>query len=239
MLTVYKEQDLKGFKLNNPIKCPGVYLEPATRLIELVEHSIEAFSRPEGYHLRFRLDDGVTISKLTDRICKAYTRPGTSRQSDNTFKPLLLWACENDPDYTYWDEEGILRHGEGDHYHVAVILDERKATAQSLHTLRTKFLRMGLVKDMAVIPTKDNGEDRTQPPKSAYERYGMELKTATGRADYIFWLSYICKVRTKESFIGTGQRVWDGSRLSKQTTPRLDGLILPKNHQNEVGLILS
>lgn len=234
MLTVYKEQELKGFKLNNPSSYPGVYLEPTKRLIELVEQSVESFVRPIGFHIRFRLSPGRTISELTDWLAKAYSRPRPKkgRKKENTFRPLYLWTYENDPNHKDNDPDGF-RFQSGFHHHMALILDGHKATERSVHTLKTELLKAGLVLSLKVVAVEDDGETYDEP-----KAYSMDLSQEDGREAYVYWLSYICKVRTKEGFFGTRQRVWDGSRLPKQATPSLDGLVLPKNHQNEVGLIL-
>jgi hypothetical protein len=203
MLTVTKEINIKGYELNNSENYLGVYVEPFLRLIEVVEHSTEVFSRPQGYHLRFRLADGVSIATLVDRLTKNYSRPGRGRKKENTFKPLFLWACESDPNYRFFDDDGVSRPGAGHHYHMAVLLDGRKASPTSLHALRTKLLKLGLVLDMAVIPT--------MTPEG--KGYFKSLNSQLGREEYVFWLSYICKVRTKASLIGSGQRLWDSSRF--------------------------
>lgn len=202
MLTKTKETTIRGHKLNNPMSSPGLYAEPTNKLIDLVEHSVDKFSRPDGYHLRVRLGHGVTISVFLDRLNKSYSRPGTTRKKENTFTPLCLWTCENDPQHKDYDPDGI-RFGSGLHYHVAIILDGRKATAKSLHTLRDQFVDEGLLLDMKVCPT-------TQEQGKAYCK---SLKDEKERSEYIYWLTYICKVRTKEGFIGTGQRVWGSSQL--------------------------
>lgn len=212
MLTVYKEQELNGYELNNPINYPGVFHEPASRLIEIVEHSVEAFSRPRGYHLRFRLSPDRTISEFTDLLTKAYSRPGRSRKRESTFKPLLLWTCENDPNYQYWGDDGLRHYGTGNHYHMALVLDGRKARDKSVHTLRTKFLAAGLVLDMAVIPVNDNGEDYAKP-QSGKVAYSMDIDVQAGKEAYVYWMSYICKVRTKERLIGSSQRIWSSSKI--------------------------
>lgn len=221
MLTVTKETIINGYDLNNPSSYPGLFKEPTDRLIDLIEHARETFSRPQGYHLRFRLGDGVSISKFLDRLKKAYTRPGRSRKIENTFTPLYLWACENDTHHRDTDADGA-RYGSGVHFHMAFILDGRKATGRSLHTLRDKFVADGTLLDMKIVPTMDSGDRKT---------YCQSLNNGAELHAYVYWLSYICKVRTKSTFIGSGKRKWGGSRIPKMGTPFLDCTNAIQNHK--------
>jgi hypothetical protein len=188
MLRITKEQYLNSYKLNNPVSCQGIYEEQAERLIDLVEFSTKKFKIPMGFHLRIRLSDDYPIQAVLDRLCKAYSRPGKRRKKENTFRPLYLWTMENDP------------NDDGNHYHIAFIIDLKKAKMASVHALLAKLEKCGLIADKKVIEATIGGN-------SIYhliDRRGKEL--------YIEWLSYICKVRTKENLRG---RTWGSSRIQQ------------------------
>jgi hypothetical protein len=172
--TEYRKESYMGYKINCSQTLP-CYLGILSDLFERTKIAQRTFTRPLGFHVRYRLKDNVDPRLVTDRLNKFYTLKSKHRLEKHTFSPLWVKAFEYDPDQ------------DDHHCHLAIILEGRVATGVSLNTFFDKLVKQGLLENRKVI--------------SAYDprfKKGVDLKTEEGVAYYFEWLSYIAKVRSKE-----------------------------------------
>lgn len=185
--TMYYQDQYMGYNINCGPNKP-CYLAIIERLFETVEISTTSFTRPIGFHVRYRISNSAKRNTVTDRLNKHYSLKSSHRKKEQTFSPLWVRVTENDPDQ------------DGQHYHLAIILDGRNATRASLAFLFADLFKSNLIEDYKIIPHKD--------PE---HKGGVNLKSNTGKREYFYWLSYIAKVRTKDNI----DQTFSSSRLSK------------------------
>jgi hypothetical protein len=173
----YYKESYMGYSINcsNTLPC---YTGILSHLFDRIKIAQIEFTRPLGFHVRFRLKDGTDPRILTDRLNKYYTLKRKGRKISNTFKPIWVKASELDPDQ------------DGNHIHLAIILEGKKATKKSLDSFSAKLKKDGYLENYSVI----------LPDDLKFQK-GVNLNTEEGIAYYFEWLSYIAKVRSKE-FIG-------------------------------------
>jgi len=173
-----KREHSKGTYMGYAINCSPSkpsYLAILSDLFERIQVSKETFTRPLGFHIRYRLKDSVDDRLVSDRLNKYFSNPSKHRKAQNTFKPIWLQVREVDP------------NRDGEHRHMALVIDGKKATRRSLCTFFANLMKKGFL-DNYCIPKPDEPEYKD----------GVCLKSEEGIACFFYWLSYIAKVRTKE-----------------------------------------
>lgn len=183
----YFKESYMGYEINCSDTKP-CYLGILNAIFERIQLAKESYSKPVGFHLRLRLEEGVSPRDVTDRLNKLYCLPSKHRRTQNTFKPIWVRTLEHDPD------------DDGYHYHFAIILDSRKATMGSLHHFVAKMKKKGFIASHKLVT----------PYNPRFKR-GVPLWTEEGVQEYFYWLSYIAKSRTKEFIPET----FRASRLSR------------------------
>lgn len=183
---MYYEDTYKGY----PIKCETnypCYAAILSKLFEVIQVSKNKYTRPIGFHVRYRLNDSTDGRIVTDKINKYFKNTKAGRKKPNTFKPYWIKVSELDPDQ------------DGSHQHMAIVIDGKKATKLSLHCFFSDLMKRGYLDNYLVIPAKEK----------TYAS-GVNLEDEKGVSYFFHWLSYIAKVNSKE-FIS---QTYSSARLS-------------------------
>ncbi|WP_417448482.1 hypothetical protein [Idiomarina abyssalis] len=182
---IYYGESYEGY----PIKCNTnypCYEEILAKLLRVIQVSKSRYVRPIGFHIRYRVKNSVDGRVVTDRLNKCFRNKNSGRMLKHTFSPCWLKVTEED----------LLRDGE--HHHLALIIEGKYATHASLHCLFAK-LQKKYLQNYEIIKAWD-------------ESYasGVDLRTDKGVTYFFNWLSYIAKSNTKESI----KQTYSTSRLS-------------------------
>lgn len=170
----YYEETFKTY----PIKCEAdypCYLAILSKLLEVIHVSKDKYTRPLGFHVRYRLNDSTDGRVVTDKLNKYYSNTKSRRKKPNTFKPYWIKVSELDPDQ------------DGSHQHMALVIDGKKAKKLSLQYFFSDLMDKGYLDNYLIIPADEQ----------AYIS-GVNLDDEKGVAYFFHWLSYISKVNSKE-----------------------------------------
>jgi hypothetical protein len=173
-----KKKYYKKTYMEYPIKCEvnyPCYLGILSKLMKVIQVGKLKYTRPIGFHIRYRLKDSVDGRVVTDRLSKYLSTPGPHRKKSNTFKPYWLKVSELDP-----DQDGL-------HHHMALIIDGKKAKKASLHCFFANLKKNGYLDNYFIV----------EPHDEMYTA-GVCLKQESGVAYFFNWLSYIAKVSSKD-----------------------------------------
>lgn len=159
---------------NKPMEFYTTYLD---RLILLVETACLTMYKPHVMHLRLKLQEGIQLKLVLDRLNKAVTNKSKS-------KPMYMVKRELDSTQ------------DGEHYHIAYIVDQYRVKSpcvlldKALKRCVENTLELKLVKDYAIRKANLNAvwqEDKHEVPS-------LELLKYKEKA--LYWLAYLCKVRS-------------------------------------------
>jgi len=159
---------------NTPMVFYTAYLD---KLILLVETACLTMYKPHALHLRLKLQDGIQLKLVLDRLNKAVTNKSKS-------KPMYLVKREIDATQ------------DGEHYHIAYVIDQAQVKSpcvlldKALTRCVENTLELKLVKDYTI--RKANLNAVWQEEK--HEVHSLELLKYKAKA--VYWLSYLCKVRS-------------------------------------------
>lgn len=168
----------KGFSFNTYAK---EHNKPAydgllDRMIRVVYFGKSQFRQPAGFHIRFKAAESVGIAQIMDRVRKFYARatPTKRRKASSTFNPVYFLVREID------------RTEDGEHFHLMLILDLKRAKVSSVYGIFDRLVRGGSVQhyDIAVSMTR----------KSRC----IELSDEVDTREFIDWMGYLCKVYSKD-----------------------------------------
>lgn len=151
-----------------PIKCNASY-PVVTRILEalyvMVYKGSTLYSRVRGFHVRFRFTDRMDCRTFSARLSTYYRRK-------SAYTPMRITVAEYD------DGEKSL------HYHMAILLDDRKDTKASLQHFMARLFDSGFVKDYKVIsPARDTK--------------GYRLGGLSDLDGFFEWMTYLAKTATK------------------------------------------
>lgn len=151
-----------------PIKCNASY-PVVTRILEalyvMVYEGSTLYSRVRGFHVRFRFTDKMNCRTFSARLSTYYRRK-------SAYTPMRVTVAEYD------DGEKSI------HYHMAILLDDRKDTKASLQHFMARLFSSGFIKDYKVIsPTRDVR--------------GFKLDALSDLDGFFEWMTYLAKTSTK------------------------------------------
>lgn len=147
------------------------------KLILLVETACLTMYKPHAIHLRLKLQDGIQLKLVLDRLNKAVTNKSKS-------KPMYMVKREIDSTQ------------DGEHYHIAYIVDQYRVKSpcdlldKALKRCIENTLELKLVKHYTILKANLNAvwqEDKHEVnslPLLKYKQKG------------VYWLAYLCKVRS-------------------------------------------
>lgn len=172
----YRSYELprKDRKTELPAVFYTAYLD---KLILLVETACLTMYKPHAIHLRLKLQDGIQLKLVLDRLNKAVTNKSKS-------KPMYMVKREIDSTQ------------DGEHYHIAYIVDQYRVKSpcvlldKTLSRCVENTLELKLVKDYTIRKANLNAvwqEEKHEVPS-------LELLKYKEKA--LYWLSYLCKVRS-------------------------------------------
>ena len=171
----------KSYKLPRQDRKTGLpavfYTAYLDKLILLVETACLTMYKPHVMHLRLKLQDGIQLKLVLDRLNKAVTNKSKS-------KPMYLVKREIDATQ------------DGEHYHIAYIVDQAQVKSpcklldKAIKRCVENTLELKLVKDYAIRKANLNAvwqEEKHEVPS-------LELLNYKEKA--LYWLAYLCKVRS-------------------------------------------
>ena len=159
---------------NTPMVFYASYLD---KLILLVETACLTMYKPHVMHLRLKLQDGIQLKLVLDRLNKAVTNKSKS-------KPMYMVKREIDSTQ------------DGEHYHIAYVIDQAQVKSPCVLLDKTlarcveNELELKLVKHYTILKANLNAvwqEDK-------HEVNSLPLLQYKDKG--VFWLSYLCKVRS-------------------------------------------
>lgn len=149
------------------------YTSYLDKLILLVETACLTMYKPHAIHLRLKLQDGIQLKLVLDRLNKAVGNKAQSR-------PMYMVKREIDST------------DDGEHYHIAYIVDQYRA--KSPYDLLDKTLGRCVENELVLHYTilKANLNAVWQDEK--HEVGSLPLLQYKNKG--VFWLAYLCKVRS-------------------------------------------
>ena len=159
---------------NTPMVFYTAYLD---KLILLVETACLTMYKPHVMHLRLKLQDGIQLKLVLDRLNKAVTNKSKS-------KPMYLVKREIDATQ------------DGEHYHIAYVIDQAQVKSpcvlldKAIKRCVENTLELKLVKDYTIRKANLNAvwqEEKHEVPSLELLKYKQKG---------VYWLSYLCKVRS-------------------------------------------
>lgn len=159
---------------NTPMVFYTSYLD---KLILLVETACLTMYKPHALHLRLKLQDGIQLKLVIDRLNKAVGNKAQSR-------PMYMVKREIDSTQ------------DGEHYHIAYVIDQYRVKSpydlldKALKRCVEDTLELKLVKHYSIRKANLNAvwqEEKHEVPS-------LELLKYKEKA--LYWLSYLCKVRS-------------------------------------------
>lgn len=170
----------RGFRINT--SHDGAVSQWVDRIIDLSSYALKVQYQPTGYVISFELCPGKTIKQFQEALTYYYQE--SSKRTKTPCKPL--WATKfevkqltiDSPEYDNVDDPTRPYA----HYHMALILDGKKAWGRSVRVFLEKCQKSGLVYQYKLS-------------KNRYtEKHGKDLNT--NMEDWIFHASYLAKVAT-------------------------------------------
>jgi len=154
---------------NTPMVFYTSYLD---KLILLVETACSTMYKPHALHLRLKLQDGIQLKLVIDRLNKAVGNKAQSR-------PMYMVKREIDSTQ------------DGEHYHIAYIVDQYRA--KSPYNLLDKTLGR-CVENELVLHYRIRKANLNAVWQEEEEVNSLPLLQYKEKA--LYWLSYLCKVRS-------------------------------------------
>jgi hypothetical protein len=154
---------------NTPMVFYTSYLD---KLILLVETACLTMYKPHAIHLRLKLQDGIQLKLVLDRLNKAVTNKSKS-------KPMYMVKRELDATQ------------DGEHYHIAYIVDQ--ARVKSPCVLLDKTLARCVENELV---------EHYDIPKANLNAVWQEKEEVNSlpllqyKEKALYWLAYLCKVRS-------------------------------------------
>lgn len=155
---------------NTPMVFYTSYLD---KLILLVETACLTMYKPHAIHLRLKLQDGIQLKLVLDRLNKAVTNKSKS-------KPMYLVKRELDATQ------------DSEHYHIAYIVDQYRVNSPCVLLDKTlaRCVENELVKHYTIL--KANLNPVWQEDKHEVDSLPLLKYKQKG----VYWLAYLCKVRS-------------------------------------------
>lgn len=170
----------RGFKINSSHGgCRDTWLDG---LLDMNRYALDVMYEPNGYVVSFEFCEGYGIGHFIDNLNYFYQR--SKRRQKTPCKPIWSWKYEvkmlesSDSEYGEAADPARPYH----HYHVAIILDGKKARARSLKLFMHLQQQQGVIHQYKVSTNRDTG------------KVGKSL-----RADLSGWVyhaSYLAKLDT-------------------------------------------
>jgi hypothetical protein len=169
----------RGYRINTAHE--GAVSQWMDKIIDLSAHALEVQYEPTGYVISFELCPGKTIKQFQEALTYYYR--DSAKRTKTPCKPL--WATKyeekeltsDSPEYSNANDPTRVYA----HYHMAVILDAKKARDKSLQYFLFKC-QEGLVVNYKLSQNQYSG------------RYSKYLNTEMD--DWIYHASYLAKVAT-------------------------------------------
>jgi hypothetical protein len=155
---------------NKPMEFYTTYLD---RLILLVETACLTMYKPHVMHLRLKLQEGIQLKLVIDRLNKAVTNKSKS-------KPMYMVKRELDSTQ------------DGEHYHIAYIVDQYRA--KSPYNLLDKTLVRCVENELVLHYSIRKANLSAVWQEDKHEVPSLELLKYKEKA--LYWLAYLCKVRS-------------------------------------------
>ena len=158
---------------NTPMVFYTSYLD---KLILLVETACLTMYKPHVMHLRLKLQDGIQLKLVLDRLNKAVTNKSKS-------KPMYMVKREIDSTQ------------DGEHYHIAYIVDQYRVKSpcklldKTLSRCVENTLELKLVKDYTIRKANLNAVWQEKEEVNSLPLLQYKEKA-------LYWLAYLCKVRS-------------------------------------------
>lgn len=149
------------------------YTSYLDKLILLVETACLTMYKPHAIHLRLKPQDGIQLKLVLDRLNKAVSNKAQS-------KPMYMVKRELDSTQ------------DGEHYHIAYIVDQYrvKSPCKLLDKTLARCVENELVKHYTILKANLNAVWQDEK----HEVNSLELLKYKDKG--VFWLSYLCKVRS-------------------------------------------
>lgn len=155
---------------NKPMEFYTSYLD---KLILLVETACLTMYKPHALHLRLKLQEGIQLKLVIDRLNKAVGNKAQSR-------PMYMVKREIDST------------DDGEHYHIAYIVDQYRA--KSPYNLLDKTLGRCVENELVLHYRIRKANLNAVWQDEKHEVPSLELLKYKEKA--LYWLSYLCKVRS-------------------------------------------
>lgn len=158
---------------NTPMVFYTAYLD---KLILLVETACLTMYKPHVMHLRLKLQDGIQLKLVLDRLNKAVTNKSKS-------KPMYMVKRELDSTQ------------DGEHYHIAYIVDQYRVKSpydlldKALKRCVENTLELKLVKHYSIRKANLNAVWQEKEEVNSLPLLQYKEKA-------LYWLAYLCKVRS-------------------------------------------
>lgn len=158
---------------NTPMVFYTSYLD---KLILLVETACLTMYKPHAIHLRIKLQDGIQLKLVLDRLNKAVTNKSKS-------KPMYMVKRELDATQ------------DGEHYHIAYIVDQHRVKSpcdlldKALKRCVENTLELKLVKHYSIRKANLNAVWQEKEEVNSLPLLQYKEKA-------LYWLAYLCKVRS-------------------------------------------
>ena len=149
------------------------YTSYLDKLILLVETACLTMYKPHAIHLRLKLQDGIQLKLVLDRLNKAVTNKSKS-------KPMYMVKREIDST------------DDGEHYHIAYIVDQYRV--KSPCDLLDKTLGRCVENELVLHYRIRKANLNAVWQEEKHEVPSLELLKYKEKA--LYWLSYLCKVRS-------------------------------------------
>ena len=152
------------------------YTSYLDKLILLVETACLTMYKPHAIHLRLKLQDGIQLKLVLDRLNKAVTNKSKS-------KPMYMVKRELDSTQ------------DGEHYHIAYIVDQYRVKSpcdlldKALKRCVENTLELKLVKHYTIRKANLNAVWQEKEEVNSLPLLQYKEKA-------LYWLSYLCKVRS-------------------------------------------
>jgi hypothetical protein len=146
------------------------------KLILLVETACLTMYKPHVMHLRLKLQDGIQLKLVLDRLNKAVTNKSKS-------KPMYMVKREIDATQ------------DGEHYHIAYVIDQYRVKSpydlldKALKRCVENTLELKLVKDYSIRKANLNAVWQEKEEVNSLPLLQYKEKA-------LYWLAYLCKVRS-------------------------------------------
>lgn len=230
---IYTEKEYRGYEIidwrreqSKKKNVRAFYEKDIEAIYRLGMQALESkeLTQPTAYMYTFSFTpehQDYSISKLMEQISDLYQEPKKgkevtnqetgevetkgSRKPENTFKPLYFWCREKSESKTHPLKDKV-------HYHLMLILDEKKGRIGAARYLFGRLKKKGIIETATVSKDMDaegfiaNGRELKADAK-------CKLKKEDEFARYMYWFSYLAKVETR--LIEIGKRSSGHSVLSK------------------------